>query len=237
MQKCKQVNIDTHLSIVIPAYNEEARIETVLSNYCDYFPNQEIVVVCNGCTDDTPNIVGGLSSKYLQIRALCFKEKLGKGGAIIEGFKSAEGDIVGFVDADESVGPADLSRMFDALSYADGVIASRRLKDSRILVKQPWKRRIGSKAFNILVRMMFSLDFRDTQCGAKVFKREAIMNIMDSLTTKGFEFDVELLWKLKREGYKVIEFPVTWKHSEGSTFRISNAPKMILSLLRLRLWN
>ena len=133
--------------------------------------------------------------------------------------------------------PDDLSRMFDALSYADGVIASRRLKDSRILVKQPWKRRIGSKAFNMLVRMMFSLDFRDTQCGAKVFKKEAIMNIMDSLTTKGFEFDVELLWKLKREGYKVIEFPVTWKHSEGSTFRVSNAPKMILSLLKVRLRN
>ena len=237
MQECKQVNSDIYLSIVIPAYNEEARIETVLSNYCDHFPDQEIVVVCNGCTDDTPNIVGGLRAKYLQIRVLYFEEKLGKGGAIIEGFKAAEGDIVGFVDADESVGPDDLRRMFDALSHADGVIASRRLKDSRILVKQPWERRIGSKAFNMLVRMMFSLDFRDTQCGAKVFKKEAIMNIMDSLTTKGFELDVELLWKLKKEGYKVIEFPVTWKHSEGSTFRVSNAPKMILSLLKVRLRN
>ena len=237
MQECNQVNSDTYLSIIIPAYNEEARIETVLSNYCDHFPNQEIVVVCNGCTDDTPNIIGGLCSKYLQIKALCFEEKLGKGGAIIEGFKAAEGHKVGFVDADESVEPDDVRRMFDALSNADGVIASRRLKDSRILVKQPWKRRVASKVFNILVRMIFGLDFRDTQCGAKVFKKEAIKNILDSLTTKGFEFDVELLWKLKNEGYKVIEFPVTWKHSEASTFSLSNAPKMFLSLLKVRLWN
>lgn len=237
MQQRKQINNDTHLSIVIPAYNEEGRIETVLSNYCDHFPNQEIVVVCNGCTDDTPNIVGKLSSKYLQIRALYFEEKLGKGGAIFEGFKAAEGDMVGFVDADESVRPDDVSRMFDALLNADGVIASRRLKDSIILVKQPWKRRAGSKFFNIFVGMVFSLGFKDTQCGAKVFKREAIENILDSITTKGFEFDVELLWKLKNEGYKVIEFPITWQHSEGSTFNTSNAPKMILSLLKVRLWN
>lgn len=193
-------------------------------------------MVCNGCTDDTPNIIRGLCSKYLQIKALCFEEKLGKGGAIIEGFKAAEGDEVGFVDADESVEPDDVRMMFDALSNADGVIASRRLKDSRILVKQSLKRRVASKVFNILIRMMFDLDFRDTQCGAKVFKKEAIRNILDSLTTKGFEFDVELLWKLKNEGYEVIEFPVTWKHSEGSTFSLSNAPKMFLSLLKVRLW-
>ena len=232
----KQVASYTYLSIVIPAYNEEARIETVLLNYCNHFLNQEIIVVCNGCTDTTPNIVSGLCSKYSQIKFLCFKNKLGKGGAIIEGFKAAKGDKVGFVDADESVGPDDLRRMFDALSNADGVIASRRLKESRIVIKQPWKRRAGSKVFNIFVRIMFNLDFRDTQCGAKVFKKEAIKNILDSLTTKGFELDVELLWKLKNRGYKVIEFPATWKHSEGSTFHLYNAPKMILSLLKVRIW-
>ena len=233
----KHVDSNAYLSIVIPAYNEEVRIETVLSTYCDHFPNQEIVVVCNGCTDTTPAIVNRLCLKYSQIKALCFEEKLGKGGAIIEGFKVAEGDRIGFVDADESVAPEDLERMFNALSNADGVIASRRLRESRIPVKQPWQRRAGSKVFNIFVRIMFSLDFGDTQCGAKVFTREAIKNILDSLTTKGFELDVELLCKLKNKGYRVIEFPITWKHSEGSTFHLTNAPKMILSLLKVRLWN
>lgn len=206
-------------------------------NYCDHFPNQEIIVVCNGCTDSTPRIIEELCSKHLQIKSLYFEEKLGKGGAIIEGFKAAKGDRVGFVDADESVEPDDLRRMFDALSNADGVIASRRLKDSIILVEQPWKRRVASKVFNMLVRMMFGLEFGDTQCGAKVFGKDAVKNILDSLTTKGFEFDVELLWRLKNEGYSVIEFPVTWKHSEGSTFSLANAPKMFLSLLKVRLRN
>ncbi|MBW1717438.1 MAG: glycosyltransferase family 2 protein [Deltaproteobacteria bacterium] len=237
MQQRKKINNDTYLSIVIPAYNEEARIENVVSNYCDHFPGQEIVVVCNGCTDHTPHIISRLCSKYSQIRALSFEENLGKGGAIIEGFRVADGDKVGFVDADESVEPDDVERMFDALLNADGVIASRRLKESRILIKQPWIRRSGSRVFNILVRIIFSLNIQDTQCGAKVFTKEAIINVLDSLTTTGFEFDVELLWKLRNKGYKIIEFPITWKHSEGSTFHLTNAPKMILSLLKVRLWN
>jgi len=231
------VKSDTSLSIVIPAYNEEGRIEAVLLNYCEHFPTQEIIVVCNGCTDDTPNIAGGLCATYSQIRTLCFEEKTGKGGAIIEGFRVAEGDAVGFVDADESVEPSDVDRMLEVLSDADGVIASRRLKESRILVKQPLKRRIASQLFNIIVRVMFGLNFRDTQCGAKVFRREAIRSVLDSLTAKGFEFDVELLWQLKKRGYRVIEFPVTWKHSEGSTFSMASAPRMFLSLLRVRLWS
>lgn len=224
------------LSLIIPAYNEEGRIESVLLDYCNYFPNQEIIVVCNGCGDNTPNIVRRLCSKYSQIKFLDFEEKLGKGRAIIEGFKAAGGDKVGFVDADESVGPDDVKRMYDALVNIDGVIASRKLKDSRILVNQPLRRRIASKTFNILVRMIFGLHFKDTQCGAKVFKKEAITSVVNELTTRGFEFDVELLWKLKKKGCRVAEFPITWKHSEGSTFSLWNAPGMLFSLLKVRLW-
>jgi len=224
------------LSLIVPAYNEEDRIESVLLNYCNYFPNQEIIVVCNGCSDNTPNIVRRLCSKYPQIKFLNFEDKLGKGKAIIEGFKVADRYKVGFVDADESVKPDDVRGMYDALSNVDGVIASRRLKDSRILVNQPLRRRIASKIFNILVRMIFGLDVKDTQCGAKVFRKEAVTSVLDELTTKGFDFDVELLWRLKNRGYKVIEFPITWKHSEGSTFSLWNAPVMFFSLLKVRLW-
>jgi len=159
-----------------------------------------------------------------------------RGGGIREGFKVANGDKIGFIDADESVEPNDLRRMFDTLSDADGVIASRRLQDSNILVKQSLKRRIASKTFNIIVRAIFGLNFKDTQCGAKVFKKEVIKDVLSELKTKGFEFDVELLWRLKKKGYKIIEVPITWKHSEGSTFSLSNAPKMFFSLLKVRLW-
>ena len=222
-------------SIVIPAYNEEERIETVISNYSNYFQNQEIIVVCDG-SDNTSSIIKKLSKNYPTIRLLSFEKRLGKGGAIIEGFKVANGDKIGFVDADESVHPNDVKKMFDALSDADGVIASRRLKDSQILVKQPLKRRITSKTFNIMVRTIFGLDFKDTQCGAKVFRKKVIEDVLNELKTKKFEFDVELLWKLKNKGYKIIEFPVTWKHSEGSSFSLSNAPTMFFSLLKVRLW-
>lgn len=223
------------VSIVIPAYNEESRIKTVLSKYSNHFQNQEIIVVCEGI-DNTPNLVKEASERYPEIKLLNFKERLGKGGAIIEGFKAAKGDKIGFVDADGSVEPDDVKGMFDCLSDAEGVIASRRLKDSKILVKQPVKRWFASRVFNILVRLIFGLKFKDTQCGAKVFRKEAIKDVFSELKTKGFEFDVELLWRLKQKGYNVIEFPITWKHSEGSSFSLSSAPNMFFSLLKVRLW-
>jgi len=225
-----------NISLVIPAYNEEQRIEAVLLSYANKFPNQEIIVVCDGCVDATPDIVTKLSSKHSQIKLLNFRERLGKGGAIIEGLKAAGGDKIGFVDADESVAPDDVEKMLDALLDNDGVIASRKLKTSIILVKQPLKRRLASKAFNMVVRAMFGLNFKDTQCGAKVFRKEAIKTVLPELKTAGFEFDVELLWRFKSKGYRVIEFPITWKHSEGSTFRLSHAPRMFFSLLKVRLW-
>jgi len=166
---------------------------------------------------------------------LVFEEKIGKGGAVIEGFKVAHGSKIGFVDADESVEPEDLAKMFDVLSTVDGVLASRRLKDSVILVKQPWIRRAGSKFFNIIIRFIFWFNFKDTQCGAKVFSQRAIRDVLNSLNTTGFEFDVELIWKVKKAGYKIIEYPIVWKHSEGSTFNVNNAPKMVFSLLMVRL--
>ena len=230
-------NYNDSISLIIPAYNEEDRIEPCLMNYFNHFRDHEIgiIVVCDGI-DNTQGIVGKLSKNYPNIKLLNFNNKLGKGGAIIEGLKVAKGYKIGFVDADESVEPNDLKMMLDALLDADGVIASRRLKDSRILIKQPLKRRIASRFFNILTRLIFGLDFKDTQCGAKVFKKEAIKDVLSELKTKGFEFDVELLWRLKKKGYKVIEFPITWKHSEGSSFSLSNAPKMFFSLLKVRLW-
>lgn len=223
------------ISVVIPAYNEEDRIEATISKYSNHFQGQEIIVVCDG-NDNTQSVIEKLYKNNLTIRLLSFPKRLGKGGGVIEGFKAANGDKIGFVDADESVHPNDVKKMFQALSDADGVIASRRLRDSKILVKQPLKRRIASKTYNIIVRMIFGLDFKDTQCGAKVFRKKAIMDVLSELKTKGFEFDVELLWRLKKKGYKVIEFPITWKHSQDSTFSLSNAPKMLISLLKVRFW-
>ncbi|MDO9518202.1 MAG: glycosyltransferase family 2 protein [Methanosarcinaceae archaeon] len=225
----------TNVSLVIPAYNEEKRIATMLSQYCNHFPDSEIIVVCDG-TDNTLNIVRSLTKNNTNIKLLHFNDRVGKGGAIIEGFKVASGDIIGFVDADDSIKPSQVVAMIDKLSNADGVIASRHLNDSKIIVKQPLERRVASKCFNIFVRLMFNFPFKDTQCGAKVFKKEAIAGILNELVTTGFEFDVDLLWKLKKNGYTIVEYPIEWSHSEGSGFSLKSAPKMFISLIRVRLW-
>jgi dolichol-phosphate mannosyltransferase len=220
-------------SIIIPAYNEELRISQVIWDLIDEFPGQEIIVVCDG-NDNSDNIVKSFSFRYPNIRLLSFGGRLGKGGALIQGFKVAEGEEICFVDADESVSTDDLKGMFHALHDVDGVIASRRLKGSKILIKQPIKRRLASKAFNIFVKMFFGLPFNDTQCGAKVFKRDAILDILNELKTSGFEIDVEILWRLKNKDYRVVEYPITWSHSVGSKFKLSHSCAMFCSLIKIR---
>jgi len=178
--------------------------------------------------------IKSFSFRYPNIRLLCFGNRLGKGGALIQGFKVAEGKEICFVDADESVSIDDLKGMFHALHGVDGVIASRRLKRSKILIKQPIQRRLASRIFNIFVRMLFGLPFEDTQCGAKVFKQEAILNILNDLKTTGFETDVEILWRLRKMGYRIREYPISWKHSEGTKFKLSDSKGMLISLIRTR---
>lgn len=220
-------------TIIIPAYNEESRIKSVVLSLSESMPGKKILVVCDG-VDRTKAIVKDISVYKPNIRVLTFDERLGKGGAIVEGFKIAEGDRIGFVDADESVSPIDIEDMFNSLGGRDGIIASRRMKASKILIEQPLKRRIASRIFNIFVRLFFGLPFKDTQCGAKVFKREAIYDILDELETKGFEIDVEILWRLKKKGYDVVEYPIAWKHSDGSKFSLSQSKNMLISLLKIR---
>ncbi len=220
-------------SIIIPAFNEETRIKRAIENLIEGFPGQEIIVVCDG-EDNSDDIIKSFSVRYPNIRLLCFGNRLGKGGALIQGLKVAEGKEICFVDADESVSIDDLKGMFQALHDVDGVIASRRLKRSKILIKQPIQRRLASRVFNIFVRMLFSLPFEDTQCGAKVFKQEAILNILNDLKTTGFETDVEILWRLKKKGYRIREYPISWKHSEGTKFKLSDSKGMLISLIRTR---
>jgi glycosyltransferase involved in cell wall biosynthesis len=223
------------VSIVVPAHNEEKRIGQVLKRYGGR--GYEILVVSNGSTDRTPEMVAGFAEQDDKITLLEYPERLGKGGAVLEGFKRASGDFIGFVDADQSTAPEDFQRLVDRLieKGIDGAIASRRVEGSVILKKQPIRRRLASRAFNVLVRLMFGLPHRDTQCGAKVFRRGAVLQVLPEMKLKGFEFDVELLWRLKERGFLVVEVPITWGHDEGSTFALSHAPRMFWNLLKLRL--
>ncbi|MBU5688207.1 MAG: glycosyltransferase family 2 protein [Candidatus Aenigmarchaeota archaeon] len=217
-------------SLIIPAYNEEKRIgevlEILLKNLSDY----EIIVVNDGSKDKTEKIA--LSKG---VKVISYKKNKGKGHAVKIGFLHANGDFIGFVDADKSIDPKYIKKVFDSLSQADIAIATRRNKKSKIVIQQPLIRRLASLIFNIfVVRIMFNLNISDSQCGCKAMKKEVAKYLAKKTISNGFEFDVEMLWKAKLKGYKIIEVPVIWKHEKNSTFNLLNGPKMFLSLIKIR---
>ena len=230
-----------NLSIIIPAYNEEKRISRTLEAYCEFFSkrfnkNVEIIVVPNGCTDKTAGVVAAYMKKYPILTYYEFKGRIGKGGAIIEGFKKAKGDFVGYVDADLATPPEAFYDLIENINGHDGIIASRWIKGSVISKKQPIRRIIASRVFNTMVRILFWMNFRDTQCGAKLFTKKAIDDVKNELGITQFSFDIDLLYRLKVKGYKIIEIPTTWHDQEKSTLVLKKTiPNMFFSILRLRL--
>src|SRR3989344_7811527 len=173
------------LSIIIPAYNEETRIGKTLENYTSFFnknlKNYEIIVVLNGCVDNTLEIVNKIANKNKTLKILEFKEKIGKGGAIKEGFKLAKGDLIGFVDADSSTSPEEFLKLYNNISDYDGIIASRWMKGSVISKKQPFLRIIFGRVFNFIVNALFGFHYKDTQCGAKLFRKQAVEKIINNI--------------------------------------------------------
>lgn len=225
------------ISIIVPAYNEEKRIRGMLELYAGYYFKKyrdcEIIVVTDG-SDGTAAIVQNMIAKFPGIRLLEYRTRLGKGGGILEGFRHARGDILAFVDADESVSPSDLQRVIAELHTVDCSIGSRRAPGAKITRRQPLKRETMSIAFNLMVNLMFNLGIKDTQCGAKAFRKKAVDMVLPEITSNGFEFDVELLWRIKKHGLSVIEVPIEWGHSEYSRFSLKHAPRMFANLMRIR---
>jgi glycosyltransferase involved in cell wall biosynthesis len=190
----------------------------------------------DGCTDKTFEIVKEYSKKNSEISYITFSKKLGKGGGIIKGFKAAKGKNISFTDADGSTSPEELHKLIESMGDSDAVIGSRWLDNSVILQKESVTRRIASRGFNKLVRLLFNLPFKDTQCGAKTFKKYVITDVLDNLKLTNFAFDIDLLYQIKRKGYKTIEIPITWEHDNFKELKISKAiPSMFLSIIGLRM--
>ena len=220
-------------SLVIPAYNEERRISLFFDSINHF--DGELIVVCDG-TDRTAGIVEEIASRRtdLAIRCLRFDHRLGKGGGVIAGLKVARAPLVGYVDADGSTRMEEMLRLFSSLSRADGAIGSRWVDGSTLKVKQGFLRRIESRGFNLLIRLLFRLSFHDTQCGAKVFKKQAIDAVLPSMVSHGFEFDVELLWQLKEAGFHIEEIPIEWQNKGDSRVQKRDMLRMLAGLLRVR---
>ena len=138
------------------------------------------------------------------------------------------------MDADGSTAPAEMARLFSFLADADGAIASRWCPGAVVPVRQGPVRRLQSRAFNLLIRLLFDLPYADTQCGAKVFRSEALGPVLDEMELSGFEFDVELLWRLARRGARVVEVPTVWYDHGGSKVGGGDSMQMLRRLVALR---
>jgi glycosyltransferase involved in cell wall biosynthesis len=221
------------ISIIIPAYNEEKYIGNFLNQLCKCFPSEEIIVVCNGCTDRTPEIVKGFRKK--NVKSLVFKEKIGKGAAIVEGFKVAKGSYIGFVDADGSFGCKQIKNVIKVLENTDCAIASKWKGQRFSSVHWPFLRKFAGRFWNILVRFFLHLQLEDTQAGLKFVKKYVLDSIDMNFTCKGFEFDIEFLSKIRRKGFEIKEVYTPVKKRETTSFSFSHIPQMFLNLLRLSL--
>jgi len=223
----------TRFSLVIPAYNEEQRIIPLLDSISGF--DGELIIVCDG-VDTTAEIVGRIAAERpeLVIRCLRFDHRLGKGGGVIAGLMAARYPLVGYFDADGSTGIDEMKRLFTKLTTVDGAIGSRWIPGSTLRVRQGILRRVESRAFNLLIRLLFGLTFHDTQCGAKVFKKSAIDAVLPMMISRGFEFDVELLWRLKRAGYVVSEVPIEWQNKGDSRVQKRDMLRMLSGLFMVR---
>ncbi len=229
--------------LLIPAYNEASRIGPVLEAYALYFREHHpdafhLVVVLNGCTDDTLGVVERASGQYPEISHVNIPEPVGKGGALIEGLKLApEADLVGYVDADGATPPAAFDDLVTECAEADCVIGSRWMAGSVLRQEQTFRRQFASRVFHAIVQGFFWMNIRDTQCGAKVMRREAVEAIHGQLTVADMAFDINLLYALKRSGFKVREVPTEWTDQIGSKVQMGRTSLvMLLSVIRLRLY-
>jgi len=210
-------------SIVIPCFNEEARIGQTLRVTLDYLaanaPESELIVVNDGSTDATGAIARErLKSTEIVTRLLENFPNRGKGAAVRTGLLAARTPIGLFSDADLSTPLVETPKLIDLIAHGDLDIAigSRALDRSLIGVHQPWRREQGGRVFNLLVRLATGLPFWDTQCGFKAFRLETCRPILEAARIEGFAFDVELLYLAHRAGLRIREIPVRWNHAEGS---------------------
>jgi glycosyltransferase involved in cell wall biosynthesis len=234
--------MEPSLLLLIPAYNEERRIGPVLRDYASYFQKRysgrfQITVVLNGCRDNTLGVVQGVAAEFPMIDSVEFKEPIGKGGALIEGLKLGSwAEVVGYVDADGATPPTAFHELIRRIGEAECVIGSRWMSGAVLHQEQTRKRQVASRCFHFIIQMLFWMNIRDTQCGAKVMRRDAVEKIYPQLRIADMAFDINLLYSLKRAGCRILEVPTEWTDKAGSKVALlRTSVTMLLSATRVRL--
>jgi dolichyl-phosphate beta-glucosyltransferase len=231
------------LSIVIPAYNEERRLPATLDvvfNWLDASPygDAEVLVVDDGSTDATAAVVESRAATEPRLRLVQNPGNSGKGFAIRHGMLQAKGDWILFSDADLSAPIDELPKLLAAAQEQGAAIAigSRALDRSLIGVHQSQWREMSGILFNRIMRVITGLPFSDTQCGFKLFRRDAARRVFPLQRLDGFSFDVEDLFVAHTLGIPTIEVPVRWNNVEGTKVGLMQGVASFLDLLRIR-WN
>jgi glycosyltransferase involved in cell wall biosynthesis len=229
---------DVKLSIVIPAYNEEARLpgtlERVLAHLAQQRSEFEVLAVDDGSRDRTAELVEQVTAREPRIRLLREPHR-GKGAAVRAGALAARGEVVLFTDADLSHPVEELTRLPALLNGAQVVIASREGDGSQRL-EEPIYRHLMGRVFNRFVRLLAVPGIEDTQCGLKCFTAPAARELFQRQTIDGFGFDVELLFLARKLGYRVREVSVSWRHVPASRVDpIRDTLRMVGDVLRVRL--
>jgi glycosyltransferase involved in cell wall biosynthesis len=228
------------LSILIPAYNEEARLGVTLAKILAYLDaagtDAEILVVDDGSKDKTAELAtAALSGR--RGRVLQNGENRGKGYSVRHGILEAQGRFVLLTDADLSTPITEHAKLAAAIrdEDLDVAIGSRALPTSDIQVRQAWLRQTMGRTFNRIIRVATGLPYHDTQCGFKLMDRERVRPIVDKMVVDRFAFDVELLFLCRRFGLSVKEVPVVWRNASGSKVSMVVDPvKMLLDVSRVR---
>jgi dolichyl-phosphate beta-glucosyltransferase len=231
------------LSIVIPCFNEEKRLPRTIELIEQYLAqaglSYELILVDDGSTDGTRQIMDAAAARNRSVRLEALAQNRGKGRALAEGVAAARGAEVLVTDADLSTPIDEVDKLRAELRKGAGVaIASRALKGSRVEISQPAYRVLMGKAFNLLVQAVLLPGIWDTQCGFKLFRGDVAHDVFAGLTTDGFGYDPEVLYRAKKRGVRIAEVPVVWRNSAPTKVSpIKSSIDMFKHVVRVRLAN
>jgi dolichyl-phosphate beta-glucosyltransferase len=232
--------LDPTYTIVIPAYNESARLGATLEKVLAYVHKQawnaEVIVVNDGSRDNTAEIVRSFAAKDPALRLVENPGNHGKGYSVRNGMLNARGRVVLFSDADLSSPIEEASKLFQALEAgADIAIGSRWLRAETQTQRQPLHRQLFGRIFNLILRLTLGLKFKDTQCGFKAFKQPAVQSIFPLQKIERWGFDPEILFLARKMKFSVKEVPVAWGHSGGTRINpMIDGSRMVMDMLRIR---